>query len=93
MDQTGMTFVWIGLMFGAWWFPYFVALGRHHHNRGAIGVLNLFTGWTAIGWIIALVWACTAVHRAPKAVDASPQPAMPPAYRDLSQIKTVVTRG
>ena len=26
-------------------------------KRNAIGILNLFAGWTAIGWIGALVWA------------------------------------
>ena len=29
-------------------------------NAGGIFVLNLFLGWTGIGWIIALIWAvCT----------------------------------
>jgi hypothetical protein len=42
--------------------PWFVAMIRDHHQRSAIAVLNLFLGWTALGWIIALVWACTAVQ-------------------------------
>ena len=25
----------------------------------AILVLNIFTGWTFVGWVISLVWACT----------------------------------
>lgn len=28
-------------------------------NVGAIFALNLFLGWTLVGWVIALVWACT----------------------------------
>jgi len=32
---------------------------RRHHNRVAIFALNLLAGWTAVGWIIALVWALT----------------------------------
>lgn len=28
-------------------------------NMGAIFVLNLFLGWTFIGWVVALVWAAT----------------------------------
>ena len=43
--------------------PTVVAGSRGHHNSGAIFVLNLFLGWTFIGWVIALVWACTAVRR------------------------------
>ena len=26
-------------------------------NEGAIFVLNLFLGWSLIGWVVALVWA------------------------------------
>jgi putative effector of murein hydrolase LrgA (UPF0299 family) len=40
--------------------PAIVASMRRHRNRTAITVLNIFLGWTAIGWIIALVWASTA---------------------------------
>jgi RsiW-degrading membrane proteinase PrsW (M82 family) len=39
--------------------PAFVAGKRKHKNGAAILVLNLLLGWTVLGWIIALVWACT----------------------------------
>jgi hypothetical protein len=39
--------------------PWFVALGRGHNNTVAIFVLNLFLGWTFLGWVIALVWCFT----------------------------------
>ena len=39
--------------------PSLVAQGRHKKNLTAITVLNLFLGWTFIGWIVALVWATT----------------------------------
>jgi hypothetical protein len=39
--------------------PTLVASRREKRNFGAIAVLNLFLGWTFIGWVIALVWACT----------------------------------
>lgn len=39
--------------------PSFVAGKRNHRNAGAITVLNLFLGWTFLGWVIALVWAAT----------------------------------
>jgi hypothetical protein len=32
-------------------------VGRHKRNAGSIFVLNLFLGWTLIGWVVALVWA------------------------------------
>lgn len=42
--------------------PAGVAVNRQHHNRLAIIVLNIFLGWTLIGWVVALVWACTTKH-------------------------------
>jgi hypothetical protein len=32
-------------------------VGRNKKNRNAIIVLNLFLGWTFIGWVVALTWA------------------------------------
>jgi len=43
--------------------PTFVAFGRHHHQRVAILILNVFLGCTGVGWIAALVWSATAVDR------------------------------
>ena len=47
--------------------PYFlptiVALARRHHNALAIFMTNLLLGWTALGWIVALIWSFTAVRR------------------------------
>jgi hypothetical protein len=39
--------------------PTLVARLRHHNNKLAIIVLNILAGWTAIGWLVALVWSCT----------------------------------
>jgi Superinfection immunity protein len=39
--------------------PTMIAANRHHHNALAISALNLLLGWTFLGWVIALVWACT----------------------------------
>ena len=51
-----IVFILIGI--GVYFLPSFVAGGRQKENVGAIVVLNLFLGWTFIGWVIALVWAC-----------------------------------
>jgi hypothetical protein len=39
--------------------PWAVAATRGKSNAGAIGWLNLLLGWTGVGWIVALVMACT----------------------------------
>ena len=52
-------------------FVYFIpalnAWRRRHHQTTAILLLNIFLGWTGIGWIAALVWSGTA----PKYLDVN----------------------
>ena len=38
-------------------FPTAVAVYRGRANTGTIFGLNLFLGWSLIGWVLALVWA------------------------------------
>ena len=51
MASGGLIFVVLGLYF----LPAVAAPLRGHHQRLAITALNLLLGWTALGWIIALV--------------------------------------
>ena len=48
--------------FGGGFFLYFlptiVALVRERHDKLAIFLVNFFLGWSIIGWVISLVWAC-----------------------------------
>ena len=37
--------------------PTIVAIVRHARNVLGIVLLNIFGGWTFVGWIIALVWS------------------------------------
>lgn len=39
--------------------PGIIASGRGHKNSTAIWVLTVVLGWTALGWIVALVWSFT----------------------------------
>ena len=39
--------------------PSIIAIFRSHHNVPAIVSLNIFFGWTALGWIIAFIWSLT----------------------------------
>jgi hypothetical protein len=35
------------------------ALDQEHPDALAISLLNVFLGWTCVGWVAALVWART----------------------------------
>lgn len=37
--------------------PGFIASGRKVKNEGTVWILNLFLGWTFIGWVISLALA------------------------------------
>lgn len=52
--------LFVVILFLAYFVPAFVAHARGHRNSNAISILNLLLGWTFLGWIIALVWSCTA---------------------------------
>lgn len=59
--QTVLSVVGIVLAIVVGLFFYFIPsiVGRHKTNAGAIFVFNFFLGWTFLGWVLALVWACT----------------------------------
>jgi hypothetical protein len=44
-------------LLAVYFLPWIVANHRRHHNQAALFSLNLFLGWTLIGWVVALVWA------------------------------------
>lgn len=41
-----------------YFFPIIVAHDRKHSKVLSIFICNLFFGWTFIGWVISLIWAC-----------------------------------
>jgi hypothetical protein len=46
------------VIFSALYFvPTIIAFCRHMKNAGSILCLNLFLGWTSIGWVVALCWS------------------------------------
>jgi hypothetical protein len=47
------------LMLVLYFTPTLVASGRKKGNKEAIFILNIFLGWTFIGWLVALIWALT----------------------------------
>lgn len=62
MDVTFLI-LFILASIGLYFLPAIIAFTRNHHQKAAISVLTLVGGWSGIGWIVALVWACTQVRR------------------------------
>jgi len=46
-----------GFGFVFYFLPSIIAFARNKRDTTSILLLNFFLGWTAIGWVIALVWA------------------------------------
>jgi len=57
-DAVGSGLLFI-LLIGLYFVPWLISLSRKHNNSGAIAILNIFLGWTVIGWIVALIWSMT----------------------------------
>lgn len=41
----------------AYFLPTLAAWDRKVEGVGGVAVVNLFLGWTVIGWVVALAWA------------------------------------
>jgi len=63
-----MGFILMGMLL------YFLPAIIGHNKRDAVGIflVNLFFGWTVIGWIVAFVWACSSEYHPPVMVAAGP---------------------
>lgn len=48
-------FLWVLIYF----LPTICAWQNRKTNASAIMILNVFAGWTVVGWVVALVWAHT----------------------------------
>jgi len=46
-----------GFGFLMYFLPAILAYARSKRDANSILILNIFLGWTAIGWVVALVWA------------------------------------
>ena len=51
---------WLAVFLAVYLLPAVISWCRHHRNGAAIFMLNIFLGWTFVGWVAALVWSMTA---------------------------------
>jgi hypothetical protein len=57
--------IW-ALIFAAYWTPAIIAVVRRVPAAAQVVIVNLFLGWTVIGWVVALVMAFRTVPPAAK---------------------------
>lgn len=71
-------------------------IGNGKRDDTAIWILNLFLGWTVIGWIVALVWAATSDSEPVQIVNNISQPVQkhPPSKVDeIERLKKLLDDG
>jgi uncharacterized membrane protein YqaE (UPF0057 family) len=69
-------------------------IGWNKKNVGAIFVLNLLLGWTAIGWIVAMVWACTVEQEQPTYNQQSSSQSRPfNRFEELGKLEHLYSSG
>jgi hypothetical protein len=66
----------LSILFLMYFLPTIIAAHRGHGVAGIL-VLNLFLGWTVIGWLALLLWSLIS---APRYAVVYPSPYYPPTY-------------
>jgi hypothetical protein len=52
----------VGLLVVTYLLPTFIAKFRNHLNGWAVLWVNVFFGWTIVGWVVALLWAVAPIE-------------------------------
>lgn len=55
-DGAGPMFAVLGILL-AYFLPTIIGFLRNVRNIGSVTVTNFFTGWTGVGWVVALAMA------------------------------------
>ena len=63
MEAETEAFVLLLILVVIYFLPTLIASSRGVRNTGSIVVLNLFLGWTLVGWVVALALAFATVDR------------------------------
>jgi hypothetical protein len=71
--------------------PALVASTRLHPNSKPIMLLNVFLGWTLIGWVGALVWSASKIDG--QAAKNEEPASEPDKYAKLERISLLKERG
>jgi hypothetical protein len=53
----------VAVMLTLYFVPVFVARSRKCSATAGIAIINIFLGWTFLGWVVALTWAAVGKTR------------------------------
>lgn len=79
-DAIGGLILLLFLVIGGLWLyflPGLIASHRKTRYTAGITLLNLFLGWTLLGWVGALIWAVSAQPNTAAQTTAAPTPQRP----------------
>lgn len=71
--------------------PTINAKSRKHPNASSIFLLDLFLGWTLIGWVAALVWSASAISKSERSLTKKEE--TPDRYQQLEKLGSLKERG
>ncbi len=63
MDDFGGFILILGIIIGSavglalYFLPSIIGFKKNQPNKTSIFLLNLFLGWSLVGWVVSLVWA------------------------------------
>ena len=57
-SSSGSAAIGFLVLLGIYFLPTIVALARKVKHQGSVAVINIFLGWSIIGWVVALAMAC-----------------------------------
>lgn len=76
-------------MVGGYLVPLLIALKRRHPQTAAIGAVNIFLGWSFLGWVIALTWSLTNENGSEPPIP--PKSPLPPRPRSVAPVRRPVS--
>jgi hypothetical protein len=60
MSPSAMGLIALLVILALYMLPTFVAATRgKQHGLGGVVCVNIFPGWTLVGWVVAFIWACS----------------------------------
>ena len=57
MDNIPILILLCVIVAGLYLIPSIIAVKKNHLDTTAIIIINIFLGWSFVGWVVALVWS------------------------------------